>query len=131
MHKYLLDTTVCIALIRHNPQVVETILNIGEENCYVSEITIAELYYGASKSGRASHFRDVMLIKDVFEVVPLFPCLRTYGEIKAALERQGNRIDEFDLLIGATALTNTMTLVTHNTKHLGRIPNIVIEDWEA
>ncbi len=130
MVKYILDTTVCIALIRGNKNVLKAILEKGEENCLVSEITIAELYYGASKSGRPSHFRDVQYILDSFEIVPVFPSLCTYGDVKSQLEAQGMRIDEFDLLIGATALYNSMTLVTHNTKHFKRIPNLEIEDWE-
>ena len=130
MVKFLLDTTVCIALIRGNKKVLEKIYENGEENCYVSEMTIAELFYGASKSGRSSHFQDVKNIIDAFEVLPIFPCLRTYGGVKSYLESKGLRIDEFDLLIGATALDNSMILVTHNTKHFNRIPNVKIEDWE-
>lgn len=130
MNRYLLDTTACIALIRHNEKVINTILKVGQENCFVSEITLAELYYGACKSQRASHLQDIQLIKETFEIVPLFSSLHTYGEIKADLERKGKRIDEFDLLIGATALFNAMILVTHNTKHLARIPLLTVEDWE-
>ncbi len=96
----------------------------------VSEMTIAELFYGASKSGKEKHFQDVEYIKSFFEVVPVFSSLKTYGDIKAKLETIGNRLDDMDLLIGSTALYNGMTLVTHNVKHLSRIPNIDIEDWE-
>lgn len=130
MVKYILDTTVCIALIRGNNKVLDTIYEKGEDACLVSEITIAELFYGASKSGRSSHFQDVQYILNAFETVSIFPNLRTYGDIKSQLEAKGTRIDEFDLLIGATALNNSMTLVTHNTKHFQRIPNLRIEDWE-
>lgn len=130
MVKYLLDTTACVALIRGNKNVLNTILEKGEENCLVSEMTIAELFYGASKSGRLSQFQDVQYILDSFETIPVFPSLRTYGEIKSQLEVKGMRIDEFDLLIGATALDNSMILVTHNTKHFQRIPYLVLEDWE-
>ena len=130
MVKYILDTTACVALIRGNKNVLNTIFERGEENCMVSEMTIAELFYGASKSGRPSQFQDVQYILDSFEIVPVFPSLRTYGEIKSQLEAKGMRIDEFDLLIGSTALDNPMTLVTHNTKHFQRIPNIRLEDWE-
>lgn len=127
---YLLDTTVCIALIRGVRQVVDKILSVGEENCAVSEMTIAELYYGAVKSGRKSHLDDVQFIMDAFEIVPVFTSLKTYGEIKTSLESKGKRIDEFDLLIAATALHNSMTLVSHNTKHFARIAELKLEDWE-
>lgn len=126
-----MDTSVCIAIIRGNRHVQTKVLEIGRENCYVSEMSIAELYYGASKSGKESHFRDVRKILYHFQVMPVFDSLETYGTVKASLESKGRRIDEMDLLIGSTALHNHMILVTHNVKHLNRIPNLKIEDWEA
>lgn len=128
--RYLLDTNVCIALIRRQSKVGDKMASVGIENCFISEITIAELYYGAAKSRKTTHFDDVLLMENLFEIVPIYSALRLYGELKANLEQKGNRIDNFDLLIGATALHNNMTLVTHNTKHLIRIPNLSLEDWE-
>ena len=130
MGQYLLDTCVCIAVLQGNRQILQKIASVGIENCNVSEMTIAELFYGASKSGREKHFQDVSDIMSYFRVVPVFSSLRTYGDVKVALESRGNRIDEMDLLIGSTALHNRMTMVTHNTKHLSRIPGIEIQDWE-
>lgn len=126
----MLDTTVCIALIRRTKQVVDKILSVGEDNCVVSEISIAELYYGAIKSGKQSHLKDVELIMDLFEIVPIFPSLKTYAQIKTDLEGSGKRIDEFDLLIASSAIYNSMTLVSHNTKHFSRITELKLEDWE-
>lgn len=128
--RYLLDTTACIALIRRTKQVVDKILSVGEDNCVVSEISIAELYYGAIKSGKQSHLNDVKLIMDLFEIVPIFPSLKTYAQIKTDLESSGKRIDEFDLLIASSAIYNSMTLVSHNTKHFSRISELKLEDWE-
>ena len=129
MKQYLLDTCICIAVIRGDRQIQQKIISVGLSNCKVSEMTIAELYYGASKSGRAKHFEDVRNIMSYFDIVPVFSSLQTYGDVKAKLESQGNRIDEMDLLIGSTALHNDMIMVTHNTKHLSRIPGIEIQDW--
>lgn len=128
--RYLLDTTACIALIRRTKQVVDKILSVGEDNCVVSEISIAELYYGAIKSSKQSHLNDVKLIMDLFEIVPIFPSLKTYAQIKTDLESSGKRIDEFDLLIASSAIYNSMTLVSHNTKHFSRISGLKLEDWE-
>lgn len=50
--------------------------------------------------------------------------------LKLTLEKQGRRLDDFDLLIGTTALENDMVVVTANVKHLGRIPGIMVENWE-
>ena len=57
--QYLLDTDACIELFKHNESVLEKIETVGAENCFVSEITIAELFYGAAKLGRQEHFDDV------------------------------------------------------------------------
>lgn len=131
MDKYLLDTSACIAIIRKNRVVQAKVKKVGRMNCYVSEMTIAELYYGASKSGRDEQFEDVTKILRCFEVVPVYSSLRTYGWVKALLELKGQRIDEMDLLIGSTALYNDMIIVSHNIKHLCRIPNLRLEDWEG
>lgn len=130
MKQYLLDTCTCIAIIRRNRRVPLRMFSVGHMNCFVSEMTIAELYYGASKSGQEKHFHDVDEIRDSFQIVPVSDSLRTFGEVKATLERQGNRLDDMDLLIGSTALHNGMTLVTHNTRHLSRITGLELEDWE-
>ena len=128
--KYLLDTSACIEIIRGNRFVMHKVLEVGKNNCYVSEMSIAELYYGACKSGREEQFLDIQNILRHFEILPVFSSLRTYGTIKTLLEKKGQRIDEMDLLIGSTALYNDLTIVTHNVKHISRIPNIQIEDWE-
>ncbi|MCQ2975314.1 MAG: PIN domain-containing protein [Bacteroidales bacterium] len=108
----------------------ERVVSVGVENCFVSEITLAELYYGASKSGREKHFRDVDFIASHFLVLPIRPILDVFGEIRYQLEKRGNSLDDFDLLIGCTALKNNFIVVTHNVNHLSRIPNVEIEDWQ-
>ena len=114
MAKYLLDTNICISLLKDRYGIREKILDVSVEKCYVSEITIAELYYGAAKSNRPEH---------------LYPSLKLYGKLKAELEQEGQRLDDFDLLIGATSIVNKMTMVTSNTRHFERIPGIRLEDW--
>lgn len=129
MAKYLLDTNVCISMLKDKHGIRKKILDVSVERCYVSEITIAELYYGAAKSNRAEHFDDVDNIKRMFKVLPMYPCLKLYGRLKAELEQKGQRLDEFDLLIGATSIINKMIMVTSNTRHFERIPGIKLEDW--
>ena len=60
--KYLLDTCTCIALIKEKQSVVEHIRQVGVDECKVSDITLAELYFGAYKSEREEHFEDVIEI---------------------------------------------------------------------
>lgn len=128
--KYLLDTNICIFLLKNQYDIRKKIIEVGTTNCYISEITIAELYYGASKSKqKKERLKDVNFITEKFKVLPIYPALTVFGDIRAELEEKGKRIDDFDLLIGATAIKNDVVLVTDNIKHLERLPNIKIENW--
>ncbi len=71
----------------------------------------------------------MLIIEQLFRVLPVRDCLQLFGENKAYLELKGERIDDFDVLIGSSAVYNSLILVTENVKHLGRIPDIVIENW--
>ena len=125
----MLDTDICIELIKHNERVLDKVEAVGEENCFVTDITIAELFFGAAKSARPDHFDDVDNILQSFDLKPLLPSLRLYGENKALLEDQGRMIGEFDLLIGSCAVYHNLIMVTSNLKHFNHIPNIQLEDW--
>ena len=128
--KYLLDTNICIYLLKNKCGIREAIIRVKPENCFVSEITIAELYYGASKSNqKEKRKKDVDFIVERFKILPIFPALSLFGDIRAELEEKGKRIDDFDLLIGATAICNKLIMVSDNIKHLERLPGIQIENW--
>jgi len=128
--QYLLDTNICISLLKNKYGIREKVKVVGLNNCFISEITVAELFYEASKSQRKeAQIKDVYYILDKFKVLPIYNSLETYGDIKSELESQGIRIDDFDLLIGATSIHNAYTMVTGNTKHFDRMPGIVIENW--
>ena len=129
--QYLLDTNICIALIKGIAGVREKIIDVGLENCFVPDIAIAELYYGAAKSERTEHFEDVDFIVQHFEMLSVDPALEIYGRLKHQLEKQGQPLDDFDLLIGAVAKQSGLVLVTHNLKHFAHIPDLEIEDWLA
>ncbi|WP_424583331.1 PIN domain-containing protein [Tunicatimonas sp.] len=97
---------------------------------YVSEITIAELTFGAYKSSRfKEHILEVKKMEFLFEVIPIYSSISKYGEERAKLQKAGSLIPDFDLLIGATAVANDLIMVTNNEKHLLRISGIVIENW--
>lgn len=130
MTRYLLDTNICIYLLKNRYGVAKQIKRVGYDNCLISDITLAELYYGAAKSGqKEKRVQDVYLIEDLFEVVPIHDTLETFADIKAELNSKGLLIDDFDLLIGAAAVSNDLVLVTENVKRLSRIPGIRIENW--
>jgi len=128
--QYLMDTNICISLLKNKYGIREKVRDIGLNNCFISEITVAELFYGASKSQqKEKQIKDVYYILDKFQVLPIFNSLELYGDIKTQLESQGIRIDDFDLLIGSTAIHNGCIMVTANIKHFDKMPNIIIENW--
>lgn len=130
MSRYLLDTNICIYLFKKRYNVLEQINRIGWENCFISEITLAELYYGASNSGqKEKKMHEVYLIENSLTVLPIQPIFEMYGDNKSFLNKQGIPLDDFDLLIGCTAIYHNLIMVTENVKHLSRIPNIQIVNW--
>ena len=90
------------------------------------------MYYGAAKSNnKAKRIKDVECIASNFDVLPIFPALELFGDIKTKLELAGDRIDDFDILIGSTAIKNNLVMVTDNVKHLKRLPDIALENWKS
>lgn len=128
--KYLLDTNVLIELTKRNQVVRQRAMMAGLDNCFTSEISVAELLYGAYKAGIERHYHELSFFKDHLPILKIGPCLDCYARIKVELESQGKRLDNFDLLIAATAITSDLTLVTHNTRHFERIPELRVIDWE-
>ncbi len=127
---YLLDTNIVAFYFRGNKNVVNKINEIGLNNCSISEITIAELKYGAAKSNKSDFHNEILnIFSDNIDIISIIEVLDVYALEKVRLEKAGNRIDDFDLLIGATAIANELILVTNNTKHLQRMSLKNIEDW--
>ncbi len=130
MAQYLLDTCVCISMFRNEGRVRETLKKNGTKNCFISEITIAELYFGLAKAtDKKRKLEDIREVQKLFRVIPAYSSFKEYGEIRHSLEHTGQRVDQFDLLIGATALHHKMTLVTSNLKHFERMEGLSIENW--
>ena len=102
----------------------------GSENCFISEITIAELKFGVENSQKPEKNRKALNnFLSGIQVIPIFESLDTYAKEKARLRKAGTPIDDFDLLIGSTAVSYNMTMVTNNLSHFERIKEISIEDW--
>ena len=132
MKKYLLDTNICIYFLKGQFDLNQQIEKVGIENCYISEITIAELKYGVEKSVQKEKNRVILeKFQEKFSILPIFTSLDTYAKEKARLKTKGKTLDEFDLLIGSTAITNSLTLATRNVSDFARLENIKIEDWTA
>jgi len=128
--KYLLDTNICIYYMKGLYQLDKKFDEVGSENCYISEITLAELKFGVENSDRKDENKKALeIFLNGVNIIPIYNALDIYASEKARLRKKGNTVDEFDLLIGATAIANHMVLVTNNVKHFKKIKNIVIEDW--
>jgi len=127
--KYLLDTCVCIAFIKKKASVVEHLRKVDKLDCKISEITIAELLYGAYNSGKEKHFDDVTEIIRDFEQYPISGSLREYARIRWMLKEKGKPVDHLDLFIAGTALSENLIVVTGNVDHFSRIPGLKIENW--
>lgn len=130
MKKYLLDTNICAYFLNGKFNLEEKIEEVGFENCVVSEITIAELKYGVEKSTLKEKNRKTLeTFQTKFDVIPIFPALDIYAKEKARLKTKGKILDDFDLLIGSTAIFNNLTLITKNISDFDRLEDIKIEDW--
>ena len=126
---FLLDTNILIEMFHGRPGLRARIASQGLEKCFVSELSLGELYVGAYKTGRNEYFRQIGFIKQNFKVIPFDGPAEDYGRIRAGLEQAGTPIGEMDLLLAATAVNRGLTLVTHNVRHFSRIPGLSVEDW--
>lgn len=132
--KYMLDTNICIGLIRHKPQsLIERLTSCAPGEVCVSAITVAKLAHGAQKSNKVeeniSALEQFLLPLEVADFDQRASA--AYGYVRAFLEREGKVIGSMDMLIGAHALSLNVIMVTNNTDEFRRIPNLKIEDWMA
>ena len=131
--KLMLDTSVCIHLIRERPpSVLERFASHAVGDLGVSVVTLAELEYGVGRSSRPSRNRDAL---DQFisplEVAPFDrSAAAAYGRLRATLEKKGQSIGSMDLLIAAHALGLGVPVVTHNVREFARVPGLPVEDWK-
>jgi len=127
---YLLDTNICIHFFKGQFYLKNKIKQIGFQKFAISEITLAELIYGAEKSQKKT--QNIKVVEDFIEmitIIPIFDSIKVYGKEKARLKTKGTIISDLDLFIGATAIVNDMILVTRNVREFERMENIKIENW--
>ena len=129
--KYLLDTNICVFFLRGKLNLDEIIKEKGYENCFISELTAFELKYGAENilNPEKSHKAVNKFLKGI-KILPISEIGDEYAKIKVKLRKQGTPMhDEFDLMIGVTALFYNLTLVTDNIKDFRFIENLEVENW--
>ena len=103
---------------------------VDAENRFISEITLAELKFGVENSQKKEKNQKALdnFLSGV-TIIPIFHALDLYAKEKARLNKAGTKIDDFDLLIGVTAVKNHLVMVTNNIAHFQRIHGIELEDW--
>lgn len=129
---YLLDTNICIYIIKKKPvDVLKTLKTKSKKDIYVSSITIAELEYGVAKSSFPEKNKIALI-----EFLSIFNILAfddtdavEFGMIKTDLEKKGKIIGPMDLLIAGQAKSKKLILVTNNIKEFERVEGLKLENW--
>ncbi|WP_061250145.1 type II toxin-antitoxin system tRNA(fMet)-specific endonuclease VapC [Leptospira alstonii] len=129
---YLLDTNICIFLIKKkNTVLLENLKKRLNKGLFISSLTVAELEFGIQKSERKERNKVALI-----EFLTIFNILsfsdkdaESYGLIRAELEKKGNVIGSIDMLLAAQAIANNYIFVTNNTKEFKRIKDLKVEDW--
>lgn len=130
MSGYLLDTDTCVSILRGNDEVIRRRREVHGE-VVTSEITASELYYGAARSGNP--LRNKRQVDDFLATMRVVPIGRRgaqfFGILKQQLKEEGRLIPDADLWIASISRALRMTVVTGNSRHLSRVPGVVVEDW--
>lgn len=127
----MLDTNLCIRVIRERPPGIARRFAAGSDGLALSTVVLFELMYGAAKSDRPDHHRDlVRQFTARLDVLPFDgPASAHAGDIRADLERGGTPIGTDDLLIAGHARSRGLKLVTGNLREFRRVPGLICEDW--
>lgn len=130
--KFLLDTNICIYIIKQKPiGVLNKFKAYDVGDIAISSVTVAELEFGVQKSQFPEKNRQAL----AQFLIPLSvvdfdrSAAIVYGKVRSNLEKQGTPIGSLDTLIAAHALSLQITLVTNNTKEFNRVPNLKLENW--
>lgn len=131
MLRYMLDTNICIYVIKNQLLGLRERFNQLAEQLCISSITLAELQYGAEKSGRRlENLRAVETFAARLEIRPFSSAAAVhYGQIRTSLERAGRPSGAYDMLIGAHARSEALVIVTNNVREFERVPGLQVENW--
>jgi tRNA(fMet)-specific endonuclease VapC len=134
--KLVLDTNAVSALMKGDPKIIERLKQRSKGEVSVPQPVLAEIAYGIErlpKSKRKAALQERFdLVRSELARSPWSDEVsESFGRIKAALEKKGQRIEDFDAAIAAHALAIGATLITANLDHMTRIPGLTVEDWSA
>jgi tRNA(fMet)-specific endonuclease VapC len=132
---YLLDTNAWIGWLRGNqPKLIARIKATPPSDLKLCSPVLGELRYGVERSDpayRPAHEARLVALRAKCASLPYDDAsAEEYGRIRAHLAARGTMIGPNDLMIAAIALANGLTVVTHNTAEFGRVPGLIVEDWQ-
>jgi tRNA(fMet)-specific endonuclease VapC len=132
MIQYLLDTNICIYIIKRKPiQVINKLQSLNISEVGISSITLSELEYGVAKSSRPD--QNKVALAEFLSPVEILPyddnAAEEYGKVRSTLESMGTPIGSLDMLIAAHSLALDCILVTNNEKEFLRVPDLHVENW--
>jgi tRNA(fMet)-specific endonuclease VapC len=131
MLRYMLETSMCIRVLRDRPPSARTRFSLEADSLCISTIVLTELLHGAVKSARPEHNRrEVERFSARLDVLAFDAAAADHAaEIRAALEREGRIIGSYDLLIAGHARSLGLVVVTANTREFARVQGLRCEDW--
>ncbi len=131
MLRYLLDTNLCIRVLRDRPRGLRVRFNAEAEALCISTIVLTELLHGAERSAkRTENRREVEHFAARLDVLPFDSDAASHSaEIRASLERRGQSIGAYDLLIAGQARSRGLVVVTGNLGEFSRVEGLRSEDW--
>jgi tRNA(fMet)-specific endonuclease VapC len=129
---HMLDTNICSYILKHHPtEVRDRFHEVGNDALALSAVVPAELYFGAARHPLREDIRRE--IDDFTARISIVPwdgrAADHYGDIRADLEKSGSPIGAMDMMIAAHARSLGATLVTNNTKHFAKVPDLSITNW--
>jgi tRNA(fMet)-specific endonuclease VapC len=129
----ILDTNVCIDVLRGRKKVVERLAACRPQDCFISVITEFELFQGADRAPtehREGERGKVACFVASLQIIPFdSACARLAAQLNAGLLNQGTPVSITDVFIAATGLRHEWTVVTNNTKDFRRFDGLSLEDW--
>jgi tRNA(fMet)-specific endonuclease VapC len=131
MLRYMLDTNLCIRVLRDRPQGILPRFNAEADGLSISTIVLTELLHGAAKSARPIENRgEVERFANRLEVLPFDADAAAHaGDIRATLERGGRQIGSYDVLIAGHARSRGLVIITGNLSEFNRVEGLRCEDW--
>lgn len=131
---YALDTNTLSAAMNGHDGVVSRMSEIPHANVFAAQPAWAEIAYGIARLPRSRRREWLEERRDIVQQsVQQMPwsddVTIVFGDLKSKLEKQGVRLEDFDLAIAAHAVAAGAVLVTSNTKHMKRVPGLTVEDW--